>query len=251
MKEKDDILIELLIKLLFVKIFVHRNLTVSPKQMTEIPESSNNTSKELTTKVLKVIVVGEMGTGKTSWIRQYVQGFFSEFYKTTIGVDFANKIIKWEDGIEINLQLWDIAGQERYGNMTHVYFQEAVGALVMFDVTRSNSLDMVKDWKSDIDTKVFTSQGTPIPCLLLGNKIDLVPDGKWAQKDEMEQYVKDHSFINFFETSARDATNIEKAANYLVKYIMDNNIEAQSVSKGNNVQLDHPTGQQNKKGCCH
>ena len=106
--------------------------------------------------VFKVLVVGEMGTGKTSLIRQYVQGFFSEFYKTTIGVDFANKDIEWNNNTTISLQLWDIAGQERYGNMTHVYYQEACAAFVVFDVTRAPSFDLVSNWKNDIDDKVFT-----------------------------------------------------------------------------------------------
>ena len=125
-------------------------------------------------KIIKIIVVGEMGTGKTSLIRQYVQGFFSEFYKTTIGVDFANKDIKRDDNVTISLQLWDIAGQERYGNMTRVYYQEACAAFVVFDVTRKSSLDLSIEWKKDIDEKVLTAQNTPIPSLLLGNKIEKI-----------------------------------------------------------------------------
>ena len=206
-------------------------------------------TQDVTTKVLKVIVVGEMGTGKTSWIRQYVQGFFSEFYKTTIGVDFANKNITWNDGVQINLQLWDIAGQERYGNMTHVYYQEAVGALVIFDVNRTKSFDMVKEWKADIDSKVLTSTGEPIPSLLLGNKIDIASEGKWNGQENIENYVKEHNFIGFFETSAREKTNIDKAAQFLVDYIMNNHIEPATTNKENAVDLTNPSNQKGG-GCC-
>ena len=202
-------------------------------------------------KIIKILVVGEMGTGKTSLIRQYVQGFFSEFYKTTIGVDFANKEIKRDDNITISLQLWDIAGQERYGNMTRVYYQEACAAFVVFDVTRTTSLDLSVAWKNDIDEKVFTSQNKPIPCLLLGNKIDLCAEGKWAKtKEEMDQFVNDNKFIGFFETSARNGTNIDEAVNFLVNYILDNKIEPFVESnKGVVINDDHPKPT-TKSGCC-
>jgi hypothetical protein len=68
----------------------------------------------------QVIVVGDLGVGKTSFIMRYVHGFFDREYKTTIGVDFAHKLIQVSDDKVVRLQLWDIAGQERYGNMTRV-----------------------------------------------------------------------------------------------------------------------------------
>ncbi|OHT09048.1 Ras family protein [Tritrichomonas foetus] len=204
-------------------------------------------------KILKVLVVGEMGTGKTSLIRQYVQGFFSDFYKTTIGVDFANKDIVWDDHTTISLQLWDIAGQERYGNMTHVYYQEACAAFVVFDVTRVSSLEMVKEWKKDIDEKVLTSEKQPIPCLLLGNKIDLCQEGVWAKsKEEMDQFVAENRFIGFVETSARNGTNIDEAARTLIKYIMDNHIEPDSNEKtGVDLKAQPNPANGAGGGCCH
>jgi small GTP-binding protein len=202
-------------------------------------------------KILKVLVVGEMGTGKTSLIRQYVQGFFSEFYKTTIGVDFANKDFDWDDHTSISLQLWDIAGQERYGNMTHVYYQEAVAAFVVFDVTRVTSLDMVAEWKKDIDQKVFTSEDKPIPCLLLGNKIDLCQDGRWARSaEEMQDYIDHHGFIGFFTTSARDGTNIDEAAKTLVRYVLEHKIEPHSAKDDKGVDVAAPTGQRDAGSGC-
>jgi Ras-related protein Rab-32 len=101
--------------------------------------------------LFKVLVVGDMATGKTAIIRRCVEGAFSENYKTTIGVDFALKTIKWGSNTHVYLQLWDIAGQERYGNLTRVYYKEAVAAFVVFDLTRNSSFESVKRWKDDID----------------------------------------------------------------------------------------------------
>lgn len=76
----------------------------------------------------------------------------------------------WTNTI-VRLQLWDIAGQERFGNMTRVYYKEAVGAFIVFDVTRSGTFDCVSKWKEDLDSKVQLPDGSPIPCILLANKV--------------------------------------------------------------------------------
>lgn len=119
----------------------------------------------------KILVIGELGTGKTSFIKRYVHQFFSNNYRATIGVDFALKVIPWDENTIVRLQLWDIAGQERFGNMTRVYYKEAVGAFIVFDVTRAATFEAVRKWKQDLDSKVQLADGSNIPCMLLANKV--------------------------------------------------------------------------------
>lgn len=70
------------------------------------------------------------------------------------------------------LILWDwFSGQERFGNMTRVYYKDAVGAFIVFDVTRSATFDAVMKWKQDLDSKVQLPNGSPIPCILIANKV--------------------------------------------------------------------------------
>jgi small GTP-binding protein len=134
-------------------------------------------------RVIKIIVVGDMGAGKTCLIRKFVKGSFADFYKLTIGVDFANKRVQWNETTTADVQLWDIAGQERFGSMTGVYYRESVGAIVVFDVTRGSTFEMCSVWKKDIDEKVRTADGEPVPTLLLGNKIDLLTKLEtWEQR---------------------------------------------------------------------
>ncbi|XP_035788926.1 ras-related protein Rab-32-like isoform X2 [Anopheles albimanus] len=170
----------------------------------------------------KILVIGELGTGKTSFIKRYVHQFFSQNYRATIGVDFALKVLNWDQNTIIRLQLWDIAGQERFGNMTRVYYKEAVGAFIVFDVTRSATFDAVIKWKQDLDSKVQLPDGKPIPCILLANKSDQQKQGIVTTPAKLDEYVKEHGFAGWFETSAKENVNIEEAAKSLVNKILMN-----------------------------
>ena len=108
--------------------------------------------------------------------------------------------------------------------MTRVYYKEAVGAFVVYDITRPPTFEAVQKWKSDIEHKVFLPDERPIPCVLLANKCDL-PSAVSKSKEEMDQYCQENGFIGWFETSAKDDKNINEAANFLVKKILENHAE--------------------------
>lgn len=81
------------------------------------------------------------------------------------------KVIQLESNTIVRLQLWDVAGQERFGSMTRVYFKDALGALICFDVTKLQTFEAVKKWKEDLDSKVSMPDGSPIPTVLVANKV--------------------------------------------------------------------------------
>lgn len=91
---------------------------------------------------MKILVVGDVNTGKTSICKKIVFDAFSTNYKATIGVDFYSKKLRWDANTTVRLQLWDIAGNERFGTMTKVYYREAVGAIVVYDVTKVQGCDL-------------------------------------------------------------------------------------------------------------
>ncbi|XP_034476318.1 nucleolar and coiled-body phosphoprotein 1 isoform X1 [Drosophila innubila] len=179
-------------------------------------------SSEKREHLYKILVIGELGTGKTSFIKRYVHQFFSQNYRATIGVDFALKVLHWDANTIVRLQLWDIAGQERFGNMTRVYYKEAVGAFIVFDVTRSGTFDCVSKWKEDLDSKVQLPDGSPIPCILLANKCDQEKQGIVTQPERMDEYVRENGFAGWFETSAKENINIDESARALVNKILIN-----------------------------
>ncbi|KZS21453.1 uncharacterized protein DDB_G0271670 isoform X2 [Daphnia magna] len=233
-----------------------RSLPIDPK-----PETPNNTAAHdangypKNEHLYKVLVIGELGTGKTSIIKRYVHQFFSQHYRATIGVDFALKVVHWDQSTVIRLQLWDIAGQERFGNMTRVYYKEAVGAFIVFDVTRSSTFESVAKWKQDLDTKVQLPDGSPIPCVLLANKCDQPKEGIAASSAKMDEYCKEKGFAGWFETSAKDNINIDDAAKFLVGTILQNDQWSTSIKEEDSDKLDlngkgGTVGVDKKNNCC-
>lgn len=172
----------------------------------------------------KILVLGDVGTGKTSIIKRYVNNKSSMNNKSTIGIDFAQKVLQWSPDTLVRLQLWDIAGHEKFGNMTRFYYKEALGALIVYDVTRSYTFEGVNKWKSDLDQKVSLPEawgGGPIPVVLLANKCDLGHEGPNTKTDsEISQYCEEKGFAKWFKTSAVNNQNIEEAAKFLVSEIL-------------------------------
>ncbi|KAI8978589.1 P-loop containing nucleoside triphosphate hydrolase protein [Pilobolus umbonatus] len=205
----------------------------------------------------KILVVGDLGTGKTSIIRRYVHNIFSSNYKSTIGVDFALKVIQWENDLIVRLQLWDIAGQERFGNMTRVYYKEALGAIVVYDVSRPQTFEGVTKWKKDIDAKVALPEswgGGQIPVILLANKSDLIHEGHGQEINptELDEFCHENGFIKWFSTSAKDNNNIEEATRHLISAILhleEENADNHATDNNNTVKLNTEQHTQHG-GCC-
>lgn len=202
--------------------------------------------------LFKVVVVGDIGTGKTSIIKRYVHNIFSMHYKSTIGVDFALKVINWDENNIIRLQLWDIAGQQRFGNMTRVYYKEAAGAIVVFDVTRINTFDAIQKWKNDIDEKIRYANENKIPVILFANKCDLARDIFYENDSTINKICEDYGFIAWFETSAKNDTGIENGINTLVGKILES--YGKPEKKNNTVNLNTLSNVTNKNNnnnkCC-
>lgn len=163
-----------------------------------------------TEQLYKVLVVGDYAVGKTSIIRRYTTGEYSGHYRITIGVDFCTRTVS-HDGRSIALQLWDVAGHERFGSMTRVYYKFATAAAVVFDLTRPSTLESAKKWRADINAKVALPSGEPIPMLLVANKCDVDSPEAQQLKQRLDDFVVQHGFFGWMETSAARNTNIDEA----------------------------------------
>eukprot|EP01080_Neovahlkampfia_damariscottae_P005470 gene5470-9288_t len=171
--------------------------------------------KDLVEYIHKVLVVGDVAVGKTSFINRLVHGKFSTNYKATLGVDFLTFSFEYKEKL-FHVQLWDIAGHERFHHLLRVYYKGAVGAFIMFDVTNFKSFDSVPNWKDGIDDKVFLPDGSLIPCVLLANKCDL--NHNYEEKDLLD-FANEEGFSNYFQTSVKEQFGLEEAIISMIKEI--------------------------------
>ncbi|XP_072546468.1 ras-related protein Rab-32 [Salminus brasiliensis] len=169
--------------------------------------------------LFKILVIGDLGVGKTRFVNRYVRNHFSSHLKLTLGVDFTLKVIAWDSKTMVRLQLWDISGHEHFKNMSRAYFKGARGALVVYDVTKESTLEGALSWKLDLDRKVVTDNGRPIPSVLLANKCD---QGKVSSKEPrfIDRLCREKGFTGWFEVSAKENFNVDEAATFLVKNIL-------------------------------
>lgn len=154
--------------------------------------------------LFKLLLIGDSGVGKSCLLLRFADDTYTESYISTIGVDFKIRTIEL-DGKTIKLQIWDTAGQERFRTITSSYYRGAHGIIVVYDITDAESFNNVKQWLSEIER--FACEG--VNKLLVGNKSDLVQ--KRAVSTEQAQQLASTLSIPFLETSAKNATNVEKA----------------------------------------
>jgi len=203
----------------------------------------------------KLIIVGEANCGKTSLIRRYVDGRYSRFYKATIGVDFSSKEFIVSEKLNVRLQLWDVAGQERFGTFTRVYYKDAVGGAVVFDLTNPKTLELAARWKADIDDKVYLENGMPIPVVLVGNKSDLMKETSLQQTPEsLDQFCAKHNFAAWFITSCVEDHNIQQVFKYLGNRVLENDLKFPALKeeekKAIKLNMKITSGDENQRKCC-
>jgi len=164
--------------------------------------------------IVRLLTLGDSGAGKSSLLLRYTQNEFTHEYMPTIGIDFRLKTIEVK-GKTIKVQVWDTAGQERFRTITHNYYRGAHGIALVYDVTNEASFQNIRKWIQDVHTYAEQS----VNLVLIGNKCDLVH--KKVVETSRGQALADEYDIKFFETSAKNDTNVEEAFTTLVEAVVD------------------------------
>ncbi|MBD3226948.1 MAG: GTP-binding protein [Candidatus Lokiarchaeota archaeon] len=155
--------------------------------------------------VLKVVIAGEGGVGKTALLMRFTKGVFIENTKMTIGVDFSAVKIKASTSLGekvITLQIWDFGGESRFRFILPGYCVGASGAVVCFDLTRPETLKILPEWIELIRSKV-----PDIPIILVGTKADL-DDKRKISREYAEEKVKEWNLSGYIESSSKTGDNI-------------------------------------------
>ena len=212
------------------------------------PKKHNKKGKDL-----KIIIVGDSGTGKTSFVNKYIHNKFAETYSPTIGTAFEYKIIKIND-VMYRLQFWDIAGQDRNPEATGVFCKNTNGIILCCEINKIQTRENTIKWKESIE-KVIDIQDIPI--IMIENKCDLLGNDESDYNkniDKLKNFTKNNNINKCFRTSALNGYGVEDSILFLVNQIVGNP-ESSEVRKDSIVlksESHRSTNVRNKKNknCC-
>ncbi|XP_040957820.1 ras-related protein Rab7 isoform X1 [Gossypium raimondii] len=201
--------------------------------------------------LLKVIILGDSGVGKTSLMNQYVNRKFSNQYKATIGADFLTKEVQFDDRL-FTLQIWDTAGQERFQSLGVAFYRGADCCVLVHDVNVMKSFDNLNNWREEFLIQVvflyydtcstligrmtnvifwLSVQASPsdpenFPFVVLGNKVDV--DGgnsRVVSEKKAKAWCASKGNIPYFETSAKEGFNVDAAFECIARNALKNEPE--------------------------
>ena len=181
----------------------------------------------------KILLIGDLGVGKSCVILRYVEGDFPGNIMSSIGVDFKTKQIDLDDRL-IKLQIWDTAGHEKFRTITTSYYKSAHAIIILYDITQKASFDHIRNWITEIDK--FGKQG--VLKVIVGNKLDMENNRK-ITKEAAENLALKYG-IKLWEVSAKDNTNIEEMFLDTIKTLLEKNskIISEGSSMVTNIQLN-------------
>ncbi|KAK5284292.1 Rab GTPase ypt31 [Exophiala xenobiotica] len=154
--------------------------------------------------LFNIVLIGDSGVGKSNLISRFTRGEFNLDSKSTIGLSFASRSIEVGNKT-IKAEIWDTSGQERCRAMTPPYYPGPVGALLVYDVSKSQTYDNVRRWLKELRDLGDTN----IVIMLVGNKSDL-RHLRTVSTEEAKRFANENN-LSFVETSAIDASNVDLA----------------------------------------
>ena len=177
---------------------------------------------------MKIVIVGSSSVGKSAIVTRLVQGEFIGDATATCGADFYNYDCSLSGDI-VKMQIWDTAGQERFRSISKSYFRNAVGAILVFDISNLDSFDELAAWLGDLHSLCAVNA----QILLVGNKSDLENERQVSQQ-KVKEFADEHH-LEYIETSAKTGKNVVEAFTRLAYEI---------VTKINNgeIQVAYPIG---------
>ncbi|KAH8514808.1 hypothetical protein Peur_058393 [Populus x canadensis] len=203
--------------------------------------------------LFKVVLIGDSGVGKSNILSRFTRNEFCLESKSTIGVEFATRTLQVE-GRTVKAQIWDTAGQERYRAITSAYYRGALGALLVYDVTKPTTFENVSRWLKELRDHADSN----IVIMLIGNKTDLKHLRAVATEDAQSYAEKEG--LAFVETSALEATNVDKAFQTILSEIYriiskktlssEESAAPVSVKDGKTIAVGGPDPSTKKTTCC-
>ncbi|KAG0468757.1 hypothetical protein HPP92_018085 [Vanilla planifolia] len=190
---------------------------------------------------VKQVLLGDVGTGKSSIVLRFVKGQFVEFQESTIGAAFFTRTLSMNDQT-VKFEIWDTAGQERYHSLAPMYYRGAAAAIIVYDITNPATFTRAKKWVQELQ-----AQGTAgIVMALAGNKADLL-EARKVTAEEALAYAQENNLF-FMETSAKAAINVNEIFHEIAKRLLQS--QAPQQNTGGMILVEKAENQSKKASSC-
>ncbi len=171
----------------------------------------------------KIVVIGDGAVGKTSLIKRYTQGSFNQEYIKTLGAQFSRyeRILGDNQDIRARLFFWDIAGQKEFSFMRATFYNGAKGVIMVFDLSREDTLDNVMEWYEDV-----SKYCGKLPTVLFGNKADLLKNPDEFNKEKVNEIKEKYNLLGFYLTSAKTGVHVTDAFNSIIEKLVEDALKS-------------------------
>ena len=184
---------------------------------------------------IKIVILGNSGAGKTSFCNLWIKNEFNEEYKPTIISEFCFKMYNYK-GNYYKVQIWDLAGQDKNIYTSKVFTKGAHGCLILYDAENQNSFESTIKWKNSIDENSKFIDDTPLPIILVQNKIDLIdPENLEKDEEDLKKFVDENGFLTFTRTCCKKGQNVNETMDYLLSNVID---RLEEYHKKSNIPID-------------
>ena len=153
---------------------------------------------------LKIIVIGNSNTGKTSFVNKWTKGTFTDNYKATVVSEFSFKVFQFKD---------------KYYRIQ--FSKNSHGCIVLCDITNKETLNDTLKWKESVDESTRFIDGDIIPSVLVQNKIDLVDEESLKDEEDIKKFAEDNKYIGYFRTSVKMGVGVDECMEFLITNILE------------------------------
>lgn len=191
---------------------------------------------------MKLLLIGDSTVGKTCFYLRYTTGLFNSVHVTTIGVDYFPSKVDISGHCDVEIRLWDTAGQDRFRAITKNYIRGAHGILLLYDITCKKTFESVAKWISQVRDMSFSN----IPIILIGNKCDL-EDRREVLLDQGKELAITNNCL-FTEASSKQNINVNEAITMITENAYNDYLNAREkdcCTKGKKLLKI-----KNKRSCC-
>ncbi len=192
--------------------------------------------------LIKIMLIGDSNVGKSSLMIKFTDDIFDIEGCPTIGIDFKIKTVQLCN-MKIKIQILDTAGQERFRSITNSHYRNAMGIILVYDVSNEESFKNIESWLNNIDK--FTTE--PINKILVGNKID---SDKKIISSEQGKEMADKYNLTFYETSVKDDINVANIFHELSLKIIERLKMSKPVIDEKKVLINEASIPVKNKKCC-